>query len=74
MDSPRARDGLHATSACTKPTPIHSSPAPSKSFADTTALFTFEFAIGEYLATKGIQIGSDETLNQFTTGLSQTLV
>jgi hypothetical protein len=32
---------------------------------DGTALFTFEFAIGEYLATKGIQFGSDETLNQF---------
>jgi hypothetical protein len=32
---------------------------------DGQALFTFEFAIGEYLATKGIQIGSDEALNQF---------
>lgn len=32
---------------------------------DGTALFSFEFAIGEYLATKGIQIGSDEALNQF---------
>ncbi len=36
-----------------------------QAFDDGTALFTFEFAIGEYLATKGIQIGSDETLNQF---------
>jgi hypothetical protein len=34
-------------------------------FEDGTALFTFEFAIGEYLLTKGIQFGSDETLNQF---------
>jgi hypothetical protein len=34
-------------------------------FEDGSALFTFEFAIGEYLATKGIQIGSDEQLNQF---------
>lgn len=32
---------------------------------DGTALFTWEFAVGEYLATKGIQFGSDETLNQF---------
>ncbi|MCI0633368.1 MAG: cupin domain-containing protein [Actinobacteria bacterium] len=32
---------------------------------DGTALFTWEFAVGEYLRTKGIQFGSDETLNQF---------
>jgi hypothetical protein len=36
-----------------------------QAFDDGTALFTFEFALGEYLATKGIQVGSDETLNQF---------
>lgn len=36
-----------------------------QAFEDGSALFTFEFAIGEYLLTKGIQIGSDETLNQF---------
>jgi hypothetical protein len=36
-----------------------------QAFGDGSALFTFEFAIGEYLATKGIQFGSDETLNQF---------
>jgi hypothetical protein len=34
-------------------------------YAGGTALFTWEFAIGEYLLTKGIQFGSDETLNQF---------
>lgn len=34
-------------------------------FDDGTALFSWEFAVGEYLATKGIQFGSDETLNQF---------
>ncbi len=34
-------------------------------FEDGTALFSWEFAVGEYLATKGIQFGSDETLNQF---------
>jgi len=34
-------------------------------FDDGTALFSWEFAIGEYLATKSIQFGSDETLNQF---------
>ena len=32
---------------------------------DGTALFSWEFAVGEYLRTKGIQFGSDETLNQF---------
>jgi hypothetical protein len=36
-----------------------------QAFEDGTALFSWEFAIGEYLATKGIQFGSDETLNQF---------
>ncbi len=36
-----------------------------QAFDDGTALFTWEFAVGEYLATKGIQFGSDETLNQF---------
>jgi hypothetical protein len=36
-----------------------------QSFEDGTALFSWEFAVGEYLATKGIQFGSDETLNQF---------
>jgi hypothetical protein len=34
-------------------------------FDDQTALFSWEFAVGEYLATRGIQFGSDETLNQF---------
>lgn len=32
---------------------------------DGTATFSWEFAVGEYLADRGIQIGSDETLNQF---------
>jgi hypothetical protein len=36
-----------------------------QAFEDGSALFTWEFAIGEYLATKGMQLGSDETLNQF---------
>jgi len=36
-----------------------------QAFDDGTALFTWEFAVGEYLLTKGIQFGSDETLNQF---------
>ena len=36
-----------------------------QAFDDDTALFSWEFAVGEYLATKGIQFGSDETLNQF---------
>ncbi len=34
-------------------------------FEDGTALFTWEFAIADYLATKGLQVGSDEALNQF---------
>jgi hypothetical protein len=32
---------------------------------DDTALFTWEFAIGEYAATRGLQVGSDEHLNTF---------
>ena len=36
-----------------------------QTFDDGTTLFSWEFAVGEYLATKGIQFGSDETLNQF---------
>jgi hypothetical protein len=36
-----------------------------QAFEDGTALFTWEFAVGEYLSTKGLQLGSDETLNQF---------
>jgi hypothetical protein len=32
---------------------------------DDTALFTWEFAIGEYAATLGLQVGSDEHLNTF---------
>jgi hypothetical protein len=34
-------------------------------YDDGTAIFSWEFAIGEYLADRGIQIGSDEALNQF---------
>lgn len=34
-------------------------------YEDGTAIFSWEFAIGEYLADRGIQIGSDEALNQF---------
>ena len=33
--------------------------------ADGTALFTWEFAIAEYVATLGLQVGSDEHLNTF---------
>jgi hypothetical protein len=36
-----------------------------QAFEDGSALFSWEFAVGEYLTTKGIQFGSDETLNQF---------
>lgn len=34
-------------------------------YPDGNAIFSWEFALGEYLLTKGIQVGSDETLNQF---------
>jgi hypothetical protein len=34
-------------------------------YEDGSALFSWEFALGEYLLRKGIQVGSDETLNQF---------
>ena len=36
-----------------------------QAYGDGSALFSWEFAIGDYLATKGIQLGSDEALNQF---------
>lgn len=36
-----------------------------QAFEDGTALLSWEFAVGEYLATKGIQFGSDEVLNQY---------
>jgi hypothetical protein len=32
---------------------------------DGSALFTWEFAIAEYMATLGLQVGSDERLNTF---------
>ena len=34
-------------------------------YADGTALFTWEFAIAEYVAERGLAIGSNETLNLF---------
>jgi hypothetical protein len=34
-------------------------------YRDGSAMFSWEFALGEYLAARGIQVGSDETLNQF---------
>jgi hypothetical protein len=34
-------------------------------FEDGTALFTWEFAITDYLLERGIQLGSSETLNLF---------
>jgi hypothetical protein len=32
---------------------------------DSTALFTWEFAIGEYMDEYGLQVGANEPLNQF---------
>ncbi len=34
-------------------------------YDDGTALFTWEFAIAAYAATRGLQVGSDEHLNTF---------
>lgn len=34
-------------------------------YGDGTALFTWEFAIADYLAERGIQVGSNEALNLF---------
>jgi len=34
-------------------------------YDDGTALFTWEFALADYVATLGIQVGSDESLNQY---------
>ena len=34
-------------------------------YDDGTAIFSWEFAIADHLADKGIQVGSDEALNQF---------
>jgi len=34
-------------------------------YADGSALLTWEFAIVDYLATKGIQVGSSEALNLY---------
>ena len=34
-------------------------------YPDGSAMFSWEFALGEYLAGRGIQVGSDEALNQF---------
>lgn len=36
-----------------------------QAYDDGTALFTWEFAIAEYAATLGLQVGSDEHLNTF---------
>ena len=34
-------------------------------YPDGSAMFSWEFALGDYLAERGIQVGSDEALNQF---------
>jgi hypothetical protein len=34
-------------------------------YADGTTIFSWEFALADFLATRGIQVGSDEALNQF---------
>jgi GrpB-like predicted nucleotidyltransferase (UPF0157 family) len=36
-----------------------------QAYPDGTAMFTWEFALGDYLAERDIQVGSDEQLNQF---------
>ena len=39
---------------------------------DGTAIFSWEFALGDYLAGRGLQVGSDETLNQLKVGFCET--
>lgn len=34
-------------------------------YDDGSAIFSWEFALADYLVDKGIQVGSDEALNQF---------
>ncbi|MBA3691612.1 MAG: hypothetical protein H0W82_09415 [Actinobacteria bacterium] len=34
-------------------------------YDDGTAIFSWEFALADFLADRGIQVGSDEALNQF---------
>ena len=34
-------------------------------YADDTALFTWEFAIADYLTTRGLLVGSSESLNTY---------
>lgn len=34
-------------------------------YDDGTVLFSWEFAIGEYLQTRGLQLGTDETLSEY---------
>jgi hypothetical protein len=72
FDEALARLGFHpATGRSPRGVRVHvAEPNPYltltvQAFDDGTALFTWEFAVGEYLRTKGIQFGSDETLNQF---------
>ena len=36
-----------------------------QAYEDASALFTWEFAVAEYAATLGLQVGSDEHLNTF---------
>lgn len=57
----RTPKGVHVYTAHPNPYLVYTVQA----FEDGTALLSWEFAVGEYLATKGIQFGSDETLNQF---------
>ena len=39
---------------------------------DGTAIFSWGFALGDYLAGRGLQVGSDEALNQLKVGFCET--
>lgn len=58
-----ARSGRRGVTFSRSPTPFLSYYVQDP--GDGTALFTWEFAIAEYVAGLGLQVGSDEHLNTF---------
>jgi hypothetical protein len=61
QDQPRSVRGEHAYSA----TPNRYLTCWVHAYQDGSALFTWEFAVTDYLAARGIQLGSSESLNLF---------
>ncbi|MDQ3990949.1 MAG: hypothetical protein M3245_01390 [Actinomycetota bacterium] len=70
LDQALARYGFAETQSRRGTRSFSSSPTPFLTYwvhlyDDGTALFSWEFAIAAYVATRGLQIGSDEHLNTF---------